>query len=133
MSSESLRNFVRRRSATARHSARAASSVSCTKAVRMAAATMARLLTPACAIAVALVRSLRRPLAVSRAREAFDLDVHHARGDEGQHLPEEILIGALLKRLLHCHSVDGHGIRFLSVRVWEPEPTASRPMPPTSP
>ena len=55
------------------------------------------------AIAVALVRSLRRPLAVGRTREAFDLDVHHARGDEGQHLPEEILIGALLKQLLHCH------------------------------
>src|SRR5207253_1515256 len=55
------------------------------------------------------------------------------RGDEGQHLPEEILIGALLKQLLHCHSVDGHGIRFLSVRVWEPEPTASRPMTSTSP
>ncbi len=26
--------------------------------------------------------------------------------------------------LLHCHSVDGHGCRFLSVRVWKPEPTA---------
>lgn len=85
------------------------------------------------AIAIALVGSLRRPLAVSRARQAFDLHVHHARGDEGQHLPEEILIGALLKQLLHCHSVDGHGIRFLSVRVWEPEPTASRPMTSTFP
>ena len=42
----------RRRSATARHSARAASSVSCTKAVRMAAATMARCLTPAWAMAL---------------------------------------------------------------------------------
>ena len=86
----------------------------------------------ALAIAVALVRSLRRPLAVGRTREAFDLDVHHARGDEGHHLPEEIVIGALLKQLLHCHSVDGHGIRLSVCSSWQTEPTESdhdRPAP----
>src|SRR5919204_6183386 len=58
------------------------------------------------------------------ARKALDLDVHHAGRDEGQHFPEEILVGALLKQLLHRHSVDGHGCGVLSVRVWKPEPTA---------
>lgn len=59
-----------------------------------------------------------------RAGQAFDLGVHHARRDEHDHLPEEILIGTLFKKLFHCHSVDGHGLWFLSVRVWKPEPTA---------
>src|SRR5207237_9278039 len=42
------------------------------------------------AIAVALVRSLRRPIAVGRTREDFNLVVHHARGTEGKHLTTHI-------------------------------------------
>src|SRR5947207_1474171 len=97
MSSASLRNFVRRRSATARHSARAASSVSCTKAVRMAAATIARLLTPACA------RQLRMKWTRQRCQPAWNtflvaaVDLlakprHLALGDAGHaHRLDEIV------------------------------------------
>jgi hypothetical protein len=41
----------------------------------------------------------RRALAVGGAGEAFHLQLHHAAGDEGNHLPEEIGVGALLNQL----------------------------------
>src|SRR3970282_267625 len=64
------------------------------------------------AIAVAMVRPLGGPLAMSSASEALDLEIHHAVDDKRHHLPEEIGVGALLNQVSQEHSVDGHGIRL---------------------
>ena len=69
------------------------------------------------AVAVAMVDTRGRALAVPGASEALDLHVHHAVGDVGHHLPEEIVMPkacfqhdrALLNEGLQGHPVDRHG------------------------
>jgi hypothetical protein len=57
------------------------------------------------------------------AGEAFHLQLHHAAGDEGNHLPEEIGIRALLNQLFEDDPVYGHGIRLSVGSRWQTEPT----------
>src|SRR5262245_23029256 len=61
------------------------------------------------AIAIALVHSGSGALPVGRARQSLYFQLHHAVGDEADHLPEEIFIRALLNECLQRHSVDRHG------------------------
>ena len=79
-------------------------------------------------IAVALIDAAGRALAVAGASELFHLQLHHAAGDEGDHLSEEIGVGALLNELLEGDPVDGHGIRLSVGSCWQTEPTLSRTM-----
>ena len=60
------------------------------------------------------------------AREAVDLHLHHAAGDEGDHLPEEIGVGALLNELFQSEAstsravhavIDPRGARCLVLLV----------------
>jgi hypothetical protein len=73
--------------------------------------------------AVALIDAGGRTLAVAGAGQTFHLQFHHAAGDEGDHLPEEIGVGALLNQLLEGDPVDGHGIRLSVGSRWQTEPT----------
>src|SRR5262245_27761943 len=75
-----------------------------------------------------MVDARRRALAVGRAGQALHLQVHHAVGDVGHHLPEEIVVGALLNERLQGHSVDRHGPFSWLRLVSQPEPTSIRTM-----
>ena len=71
----------------------------------------------ALAIAVALVGALGERSPWAAPVRLSTSSVHHAVGDEGHHLPEEIVVGALLKQRLQGHSVDRHGrLRLLECR-----------------
>ena len=61
------------------------------------------------AIAIAMIGTRGRALAVRRPGQALHLHVHHAVGDVGHHLPEEIVVRTLLNEGLQGHSVDRHG------------------------
>ena len=82
----------------------------------------------ALAIAVALIDALRRAFAMGGADEAFDVHVHHAVGEEGDHLPEEIGVRALFNELFQDDPVDGHGIRLSVCPSSAPRTNLSRPM-----
>jgi hypothetical protein len=60
-------------------------------------------------IAVAMGDACRRPLAMRGSGQALHLQGHHAVGHIAHHLPEEIVVGALLNERLQGHSVDRHG------------------------
>jgi len=77
----------------------------------------------AIAVAVALVDARGRALAVAGAGQPFHLQFHHAGSDEGDHLPEEVGVGALLNQLFEGDPVDGHGIRRSVGSRWQTEPT----------
>src|SRR5512138_2463998 len=63
-----------------------------------------------------------------RTGGVLHLQVHHAVGDVGHHLPEEIVVGALLNERLQGHSVDRHGSLSWLRQVSQPEPTSIRTM-----
>jgi hypothetical protein len=59
-------------------------------------------------VAVAMRQPVRRPLAIGDAGQALHLELHQAFGGEGDHLAQEIGVGALLQKLAQGDAVVGH-------------------------
>ncbi len=59
------------------------------------------------AVTVAAVEPFRASLAVKRGAQALDVHLHHPLGDELDHVPQQIGVGALLGKLGECDSVLG--------------------------
>jgi hypothetical protein len=74
------------------------------------------------AVAVAVVDALGAALAMRRAGQALDLELHQALRGEADHLAHQLDIGALLQQRPKAHHLVGHRVSLVRVEVWRPKP-----------
>src|SRR5690606_23215488 len=78
------------------------------------------------AIAIAAVQALRASLSISRCTQAFGIHLHHPLGDELDHLPQQVGIGALFGELSKCDIGFGGGHRVVLSELRCRNPTLPR-------
>ena len=80
------------------------------------------------AIAVALREPIRAPLAIGRAGQRPDLQLHQPFGGEADHLAQNIGVGGLLHQRAKVHHLVGHRWISSGAFVMQPDPTGEPPM-----